>query len=71
MKRGFSLMSPARRKEVARKGGLTAKAKGSAHKWSSADAAVAGARGGASTVAKYGCHHMSEIGKKGGSSKKQ
>jgi len=39
-------MSDARRREVARAGGRAAQAEGSAHRWTSEEARVAGAKGG-------------------------
>ncbi|HLG55568.1 MAG TPA: KGG domain-containing protein [Vicinamibacterales bacterium] len=44
--RGFASMSPARRREIASKGGKAAHAKGTAHEWSSEEAREAGRRGG-------------------------
>jgi len=44
--RGFQLMSPARRREVARAGGHAAQEKGSAHRWTPEEARAAGAKGG-------------------------
>ena len=45
-RRGFAGMSPERRLEIARKGGVAAHAKGTAHQWTSAEAAKAGRKGG-------------------------
>lgn len=70
VKRGFSAMTSERRREVARQGGLKVQSSGLAHRWSSQEASVAGSKGGAKTVAKYGSRYMSELGRKGGSSKK-
>lgn len=44
--RGFASMSPTRQREIARKGGLAAHAKGTAHRWTSEEAQVAGRKGG-------------------------
>lgn len=44
--RGFALMSPARRREVASKGGKAAHQKGTAHEWTSEEAREAGRKGG-------------------------
>jgi len=44
--RGFQLMSPERRRQVARAGGRAAQASGAAHRWSSEEARVAGQKGG-------------------------
>jgi len=43
--RGFAAMSPARLKEISRKGGLHAHAKGAAHQFTSTEAREAGSRG--------------------------
>jgi hypothetical protein len=43
--RGFQLMSPERRREVAGMGGRAAQARGSAHWWTSAEAQAAGEKG--------------------------
>ncbi|CAN5950289.1 unnamed protein product [Sphagnum jensenii] len=45
-RRGFALLSPERRKELSRKGGLTAHQLGVAHQWSSEAAKLAGSLGG-------------------------
>jgi general stress protein YciG len=47
MKRGFAGMSPERRSEIARLGGKSAHALGTAHKWNTEEARKAGAKGGA------------------------
>lgn len=44
--RGFASMTPERRSEIARMGAEQAKANGTAHRWTSAEAAEAGRRGG-------------------------
>lgn len=44
--RGFGSMEPEKQKEIARKGGYAAHAKGTAHEWTSEEARVAGRRGG-------------------------
>jgi hypothetical protein len=46
MQRGFQRMSAARRREIARAGGRAAQAQGSAHRWTSDEARVAGKKGG-------------------------
>ncbi len=43
----FGDMTPGRREEVASKGGKAAHAAGTAHKWTSDEARIAGAKGGA------------------------
>ena len=44
---GMKNLSPERIRQIARKGGRAAHAKGTAHKWTSAEAAAAGRKGGA------------------------
>ena len=47
--RGFAHMSPERRREIARMGGLAAQASGKAHKWKAGEEAKsAGSKGGSS-----------------------
>ncbi len=46
VKRGFGAMSPEVRKAIASKGGKAAHARGTAHEWTSAEAAAAGRKGG-------------------------
>lgn len=50
--RGFASMDPAKQREIARKGGKAAHLKGTAHEWTSEEAAEAGRKGG--LVAKGG-----------------
>lgn len=51
-RRGFASMSPERRREIARKGGFAAQAKGVAHRWDSIEASIAGRKGGMAGHAK-------------------
>jgi general stress protein YciG len=44
--RGFASMDPEKQREICRKGGLRAHAKGMAHEWTSDEARVAGRAGG-------------------------
>jgi hypothetical protein len=44
--RGFGSMTPARQQAIASKGGKAAHAKGTAHHWTTAEAAAAGRKGG-------------------------
>jgi general stress protein YciG len=44
--RGFASMSPQRRSEIARLGGLASHKLGRAHVWTSEEASIAGRRGG-------------------------
>ena len=44
--RGFAAMTPERRREISRKGGVTAHRKGTAHQWNPATAQEAGRKGG-------------------------
>lgn len=45
-KRGFASMSVAKRKAIARNGGRKSQANGTAHRWTSAETAAAGRKGG-------------------------
>ena len=44
--RGFASMEPNKQRKIASKGGKAAHAKGTAHKWSSEEAKLAGRKGG-------------------------
>jgi general stress protein YciG len=44
--RGFASVDPAKRREIASKGGKAAHEKGTAHEWTSEEARVAGRKGG-------------------------
>lgn len=48
---GFASMSKDKQREIASKGGKAAHAQGTAHEWSSSEAAEAGRRGGKSKTA--------------------
>lgn len=50
--RGFAALTPERRREISRKGGVTAHVKGSAHEWDSVSAREAGRKGGLSHSAR-------------------
>lgn len=45
-KRGFASMDPKRVSEIARMGGIAAHKAGTAHEWTSEEAALAGQKGG-------------------------
>jgi len=45
-KRGFASMDPEKQREIARKGGRAAHEKGTAHEFTSEEAAAAGRKGG-------------------------
>jgi len=45
-KRGFAVMDPETRRQIARKGGKAAHKKGTGHQWTAAEAQVAGRKGG-------------------------
>jgi uncharacterized protein len=51
-KRGFASMSPEKRSEIARKGGISAHKMGRAHKYNREEAAEAGRKGGAASSLK-------------------
>jgi uncharacterized protein len=63
-RRGFASMDPERQREIASKGGRTAHAKGTAHKFTSEEAKKAGRKGGQSVSQDR--NHMSTIGRTGG-----
>jgi general stress protein YciG len=44
--RGFASMDKEKQTEIARKGGISAHAKGTAHQWTSEEARAAGLKGG-------------------------
>jgi general stress protein YciG len=62
--RGLASFDAAKRREIAGKGGQTAQAKGTAHKFTSAEARAAGRKGGAALSKNRA--HMAKIGRKGG-----
>lgn len=62
--RGFAGMDPAKQREIARKGGQAAHAKGTAHVFTPEEARKAGQKGGEAVSANR--EHMAEIGRKGG-----
>jgi uncharacterized protein len=63
-RRGFASMDRERQREIASKGGRAAHAKGTAHEWTSAEARLAGRKGG--EVVSRNREHMAEIGRHGG-----
>lgn len=63
-KYGFASMDPERRREIARRGGVEAHKKGTAHEWNKETAAAAGKKGGDSVSRNR--QHMAEIGALGG-----
>jgi uncharacterized protein len=48
-KAGFAAMSPEKRAEISRKGGIAAHRAGTAHEWDGTTARAAGSKGGAAT----------------------
>lgn len=66
---GFGTLSPERRREIAREGGLAAHAKGVAHEFTSEEAALAGEKGGRSVSRDR--EHMAKIGRTGGRARKK
>ncbi len=50
--RGFASMDPEKQREIARKGGIAAHKKGTAHEWTSKEARAAGSKGG--TISRGG-----------------
>jgi len=63
-KKGFASMSPERQRAIASKGGKSAHVLGRAHKFTSAEAKIAGAKGGVAVSKDR--RHMATIGRKGG-----
>lgn len=63
-RRGFASMDPERRREIARRGGKIAHEKGTAHKFTPAEAREAGRKGGVAVSKDR--EHMAEIGREGG-----
>lgn len=53
-KRGFAAMSPEKHREIATRGGKSAHAKGTAHKWNSEEARAAGRKGRALQIQARG-----------------
>ncbi|MDB5294300.1 MAG: hypothetical protein JWO31_283 [Phycisphaerales bacterium] len=62
--RGFASMDHDRQREIARKGGQAAHAKGTAHEFTSDEARAAGQKGGQRVSSNR--EHMSRIGRIGG-----
>ncbi|HVR41823.1 MAG TPA: KGG domain-containing protein [Thermoanaerobaculia bacterium] len=62
--RGFASMNPDKQKEIARKGGRAAHAKGTAHEFTPDEARAAGRKGGEAVSQNRA--HMAEIGRRGG-----
>lgn len=50
--RGLAAMSPERRREIARMGGRTSQARGTAHQWTAEEASAAGKKGSARYLLK-------------------
>ncbi len=63
-KRGFAAMDQEKQKAIASKGGRAAHEKGTAHEFSSEEAAAAGRKGGEKVSRNR--QHMAEIGRRGG-----
>ena len=61
---GFASMDGQKQREIARKGGLAAHRKGTAHEFTSEEARFAGRKGGQQVSANRS--HMTEIGRLGG-----
>lgn len=59
-------MTPEQRREIARKGGKAAHAKGTAHQFTPEEAREAGRKGGQALVRKGGSKRMAELGRLGG-----
>lgn len=61
-RRGFATMHPDAQREIARKGGRTAHARGTAHEFDEHEARAAGKKGGKT----HSVEHMRELGRRGG-----
>lgn len=64
VKRGFASMPKDKVREIARKGGMAAHKKGTAHEFSSSEAREAGRKGGEAVSRDR--NHMADIGRRGG-----
>ncbi|HUP65726.1 MAG TPA: KGG domain-containing protein [Thermoanaerobaculia bacterium] len=62
--RGFASMDREKQREIARKGGKAAHAKGTAHEFTTDEARAAGRKGGQAVSQNRA--HMAEIGRRGG-----
>lgn len=60
-RRGFALLSPERRAEIASKGGKQSQANGTAHKFTSDEARAAGKKGGAAFHTRRGRQPMAKV----------
>jgi len=72
--RGFAAMDPEKQRAIASKGGKAAHAKGTAHRFTPAEASEAGRKGGRAAHARGTAHRFtteeaSKAGRKGGSSR--
>ena len=67
-RRGFALLTPEKRSEIARQGGKTAHQNWTANRWTSESARLAGKTGGSSIARDK--EHMRAIGRRGGRGKK-
>ena len=63
-RRGFGAMDPEKQREIARKGGRAAHARGKAHRFTAEEAKVAGRKGGVRVSQDR--EHMAAIGRIGG-----
>lgn len=63
-KRGFASMDPSKQREIARRGGVAAHAKGTAHEFTPDEARAAGRKGGEKVSRDR--KHMAAIGREGG-----
>jgi len=63
-KRGFGSMAPEKHREIASRGGKAAQAKGTAHRFTPAEARIAGKKGGDAVAQDR--THMADIGRRGG-----
>ncbi len=67
-KRGMAALTPERRREISRMGGLASSAKGVSHRWDTSSARRAGQKGGSRISQDR--DHMAEIGRQGAASRR-
>lgn len=61
--KGFAVIDPAIQRETARRGGIAAHAKGTAHEWTTAEAREAGRLGGIACQAKRAAAKQTVLGR--------
>lgn len=69
VEKGFRAMDKERHREIASMGGIRAQQLGTAHRFTSKEAKLAGAKGGRKVYQLYGSEHMAKLGSVGGQGK--